>query len=127
MRLEGCELYLFLSLSFRGSSSVNEHGDKPRSLRFTWNMKTTSAMHPHDMITEIKRVLDLLSIDYEQRDQYLILCAHGGGGEGDLIQWEMEVCKLPRLSLNGVRFKRISGNTMSFKQLASHIANELRL
>lgn len=101
--------------------------EKPRSLRFTWNMKTTSAMDPNDMMTEIKRVLDLLSIDYELRERFLILCSHGEGEGGNLIQWEMEVCKLPRLSLNGVRFKRISGNTMAFKQVASRIAEELRL
>lgn len=115
--------------SNRGSAvtTTMEQQEKPRSLRFTWNMKTTSAMDGTDMIIEIKRVLDLLSIDYEPRDRFLILCAHGEGEGGELIQWEMEVCKLPRLSLNGVRFKRISGNTMSFKMIASRIADEMRL
>ena len=104
-----------------------EHHEKPRSLRFTWNMRTTSVMDPHDMVTEIKRVLDLLSIDYELMERFLILCSHGEGEGGNLIQWEMEVCKLPRLSLNGVRFKRISGNSMAFKNVASRIAEELRV
>lgn len=107
--------------SFRGSE------DKPRSLRFTWSMKTTSSMDPHTMMDEISRVLELNSVSFEKKERFLVFCTHGEGEGGNLVQWEMEVCKLPRLSLNGVRFKRISGNSMAFKQIASRIANELNL
>lgn len=47
-----------------GGATTNENlatggatGDtKPRSLRFTWSMKTTSSMDPADMMKEIRKV-----------------------------------------------------------------------
>ncbi|XP_066550970.1 MAP/microtubule affinity-regulating kinase 3a isoform X6 [Amia ocellicauda] len=123
------------NMSFRFTKSRNVSGDqkdenketKPRSLRFTWSMKTTSSMDPSDMMKEIRKVLDANNCDYEQRERFLLFCVHGDGRAETLVQWEMEVCKLPRLSLNGVRFKRISGTSIAFKNIASKIANELKL
>ncbi|XP_068456129.1 MAP/microtubule affinity-regulating kinase 3a isoform X4 [Clinocottus analis] len=100
---------------------------KPRSLRFTWSMRTTSSMEAADIMREIRKVLDANSCDYEQQESFLLLCVHGDGRAETLVQWEMEVCKLPRLSLNGVRFKRISGSSIAFKNIASKVANELKL
>ncbi|KPP70312.1 serine/threonine-protein kinase MARK1-like [Scleropages formosus] len=119
----------FVRRSASGESKEEGRDSKPRSLRFTWSMKTTSSMDPNDMMREIRKVLDANNCDYEQRERFLLFCVHGDGHAHaeNLVQWEMEVCKLPRLSLNGVRFKRISGTSIAFKNIASKIANELKL
>ncbi|XP_038148846.1 serine/threonine-protein kinase MARK1 isoform X6 [Cyprinodon tularosa] len=118
----------FVRRSASGDSKEDAGRDsKPRSLRFTWSMKTTSSMDPADMMREIRKVLDANSCDYEQRERFLLFCVHGDARQDNLVQWEMEVCKLPRLSLNGVRFKRISGTSIAFKNIACKIANELKL
>ncbi|KAM9356446.1 MAP/microtubule affinity-regulating kinase 3a isoform 7-T7 [Pholidichthys leucotaenia] len=110
-----------------GDQKGENKDSKPRSLRFTWNMRTTSSMEPCDIMREIRKVLDANNCDYEQQESFLLLCVHGDGRAENLVQWEMEVCKLPRLSLNGVRFKRISGSSIAFKNIASKVANELKL
>ncbi|XP_041710926.1 MAP/microtubule affinity-regulating kinase 3 isoform X4 [Coregonus clupeaformis] len=110
-----------------GDQKGENKDSKPRSLRFTWSMRTTSSMEPCDIMREISKVLEAYNCDYEQQECFLLLCVHGDGHAENLVQWEMEVCKLPRLSLNGVRFKRISGSSIAFKNIASKVANELKL
>uniref|UniRef100_A0A8C8IY66 non-specific serine/threonine protein kinase n=1 Tax=Oncorhynchus tshawytscha TaxID=74940 RepID=A0A8C8IY66_ONCTS len=108
-----------------GDQKGESKDSEPRSLRFTWSMRTTSSMEPCDIMREIRKVLEANNCDYEQQESFLLLCVHGDAE--NLVQWVMEVCKLPRLSLNGVRFRRISGSSIAFKNIASKVTNELKL
>ena len=55
LRFELCFELLFPFLKTR--NVVNDNGEiKPRSLRFTWSMKTTSSRDPNEIMAEIKKV-----------------------------------------------------------------------
>jgi len=48
-------------------------------------------------------------------------------GDSKRMAFEMLIVKVPLLSLHGLQFKRIQGNTWHFKNLADQILKELRL
>lgn len=43
------------------------------------------------------------------------------------LEFEIFIVKVPVISLHGVQFKRMAGNTWQFKNMADHILKELRL
>eukprot|EP00054_Salpingoeca_dolichothecata_P025443 m.178174 g.178174 ORF g.178174 m.178174 type:complete len:954 (-) comp25357_c0_seq3:66-2927(-) len=113
-------------LSRKGSSDrpntpSKDSTPKPRSLRFTFGMSNTSSKPAEDVLTEIKRVLKLNGIHFAHSDPFALSCFHGS------INFEMEVCKLPRLSMNGVRHKRIGGSALGYKNICTKVLNEMNL
>ncbi|KAI0408427.1 hypothetical protein F4802DRAFT_605051 [Xylaria palmicola] len=48
-------------------------------------------------------------------------------GGSMILEFEMVIVKVPLLSLHGIQFKRMKGNTWQFKSMADQILKELRL
>ncbi|CAB60401.2 non-specific serine/threonine protein kinase [Caenorhabditis elegans] len=104
---------------------TTDQEDMPRAVRFTWNLKKTSMLEPDEILKEIQKVLGSYGIDYEQQKRFLLRCSHVDPLTDASVKWEIEVCTLPRLYLNGVHFQRISGSSSDFKNIITKISEEL--
>lgn len=49
--------YGFKTFFCYSGATTNDEQVKPRSLRFTWSMKTTSSRDPNEIMSEIRKVL----------------------------------------------------------------------
>lgn len=91
------------------------------NLRMAFSVNMTSNKCIPDIISEIRRSLDLRSskIAYEQSDQTFTL-QQGG------VCAEIEVCPLAG-NLNGLRLRRVSGNPWQYKKLCNEVLAEMNL
>ncbi|XP_064135899.1 serine/threonine-protein kinase MARK2-like [Loxodonta africana] len=111
----------------KAAQMIKPQEAKPRSLKFTWRMKITSSLEPDEMLQEICQGLDANGCDWDLTHKYTLLCMNGTPGQQDFVQWRMEVCTLPRRTLNGVKVKRISGTSEAFNTIVSKITRDLAL
>lgn len=93
----------------------------PRSLRFAFSVSSTSAKPVELIMASVHKVLKANEVQYEQIEPFTLSCNHGQ------VSFEMEVCKLPRLNVHGVRHKRIAGPSIGYKHICSKILSELDL
>jgi len=92
---------------------------QPRVLRFTFSRANTSARGPSSILHEIQRVLARNGIKFKRQDAFVLTCEH------EKLHFEMEVCKMPRLSMHGIRHRRIGGDSLTYKNVLSRLLHEM--
>jgi len=113
---------------------------KPVFLKGIFSVSTTSTRPLPEIRADIKRVLKMLNVDFtEIRGGFS--CSHSPSiapehdgrdrleervADGE-INFEILIVKVPIVSLHGVQFKRLGGNTWQYKAMAEQIVKELRL
>jgi len=122
---------------------------KPVYLKGIFSVSTTSTKPLPEIRADIKRVLKMLGVGFTEikggfscthapsiaeEDSHLLGGRHHAGGQATEprvadgeIRFEMVIVKVPIVSLHGVQFKRVGGNTWQYKAMAEQIVRELRL
>lgn len=95
--------------SFTGSDNSNESIDR----KMTANNPTTTTTKKHQQ--------------QQQQPADGIQGRAAPGEETMTLNFEINIVKVPLLSLHGIQFKRVGGDTWTYKEMASKILRELRL
>lgn len=114
------------STSSFGSKSIG--AQEPRALRFTFNSNTTSSKPPDDIVLEVIAACEKFNIQYKSTARFLLECTSNSSKEGEILKFEIEICKLPRLkNLHGLRFKRLGGASTDYKDICEKLLGAISL
>eukprot|EP00732_Lithocolla_globosa_P003556 Lithocolla_globosa_v1_NODE_2903_length_1830_cov_9.584225.p1 type:complete len:595 gc:universal NODE_2903_length_1830_cov_9.584225:31-1815(+) len=96
-----------------------------RTISGLFNASTTSNKMPAEIVKEIERVLVAAELVYEFDGNYTFICEDTN--RKTPISFEIEICKINRLSMFGIHLKRIRGSIWNYKKLANKIVASMVL
>lgn len=96
------------------ASSVSPEG--------AFNVSCTSSKAPKQIMQEIHRALTIQRVAYKQSSAFLVRCQRQG------LRFEMEISHLDHLeSIYVVRFRRVAGDLVGYKDLCSKVLAEMKI
>jgi len=110
-----------------GAMSAREHRenrgeDQMRTCRGAFNVSCTSSKPPKQIMQEVHRALALQKVAFKQASVFLVKCQRQG------MRFEMEISHLDHLeSIYVVRFRRVAGDLVSYKELCSKVLAEMKM
>nr|CDS25677.1 serine:threonine protein kinase MARK2 [Hymenolepis microstoma] len=128
-------------------SGVGGSNSASGNARVLFRMESNTRRQLNEMMAEIKHALLASGVSFSQTDHpHRLHCTWvvGGttpetdldsglsttastSGSGEILRLELEVCKLPKEGMNGVRFKRLTGPASEFKRISQKLAEDLKL
>eukprot|EP00730_Choanoeca_flexa_P000254 TRINITY_DN10117_c0_g1_i1.p1 TRINITY_DN10117_c0_g1~~TRINITY_DN10117_c0_g1_i1.p1 ORF type:complete len:630 (+),score=160.06 TRINITY_DN10117_c0_g1_i1:116-2005(+) len=111
----------FTNLFMGSSQRLNE----PRVVKGVFNVNTTSSKDREEVYQEMLRACEVHGFTVKEKG--FVVKAKS---PDDKISLNIELCKLhqmDQMDLVGIRFKRLKGDTWSFKEVCKRLTDEMRL
>ncbi|KAF3693322.1 MAP/microtubule affinity-regulating kinase 4 [Channa argus] len=107
--------------------SGHQKAAEPRTPRCGWDVRVRSPRDPAEVVLALREAAQGCGCQVHLAGPFLLSCTHGAAGAR--VAFEAEVCQLPGgLSQNsGVRFKRLWGAPLAFRDIATKVSKELEL
>ncbi|XP_041731659.1 MAP/microtubule affinity-regulating kinase 4 isoform X3 [Coregonus clupeaformis] len=100
---------------------------EPRTPRCGWDVRVRSPRDPAEVVLALREAAQGCGCQVHLAGPFLLSCTHGAAGSR--VAFEAEVCQLPAgpAETSGVRFKRLWGAPLSFRDIATKVSKELEL
>ncbi|XP_074521263.1 MAP/microtubule affinity-regulating kinase 4-like isoform X2 [Halichoeres trimaculatus] len=100
---------------------------EPRTPRCGWDVRVRSPRDPAEVVLALREAAQGCGCQVHLAGPFLLSCTHGAAGAR--VAFEAEVCQLPSGlgQSSGVRFKRLWGAPLAFRDIATKVSKELEL
>ncbi|KAM9317894.1 LOW QUALITY PROTEIN: MAP/microtubule affinity-regulating kinase 4 [Pholidichthys leucotaenia] len=107
--------------------SGHQKAAEPRTPRSGWDVRVRSPRDPAEVVLALREAAQGCGCQVHLAGPFLLSCTHGAAGAR--VAFEAEVCQLPSGlgQSSGVRFKRLWGAPVAFRDIATKVSKELEL
>uniref|UniRef100_A0A8C7YNP3 MAP/microtubule affinity-regulating kinase 3 n=1 Tax=Oryzias sinensis TaxID=183150 RepID=A0A8C7YNP3_9TELE len=111
----------------RRAVSVEQKAAEPRTPRCGWDVRVRSVRDPAEVVLALREAAQGCGCQVHLAGPFLLSCTHGAAGAR--VAFEAEVCQLPggQGHCSGVRFRRLWGAPLAFRDIATKVSKELEL
>ena len=111
-------MHIHKSMTLSDSDMTSE----PSCIKHAKSFSVTTCKELCEIVTEIRRTLDSKqpALIYSNDENMFALQQNG-------VEMELEVCQVPGLSLNGLKLRKIAGDTVQYKELCQDILKTIKL